>query len=70
MSTPPSQDGEFTFMGTVDGSNVRFEFETDYERAPPPITPTGSVTVDEMAEPVDFGGLAVENWSALRSEDE
>lgn len=36
VSTPPSPEGEPTFMGRVDGSSVRFEFDIDYVRSRTP----------------------------------
>ena len=67
VSTPPSPDGELTFMGIVDGSSVRFEFDTDYEGAAFPITLTGRITSGRMEGSADFGGLALGDWNAVRS---
>ena len=57
-------------MGTVDGSSVRFEFDTDYEGAALPITLSGRITSGRMQGPADFGGLAVGDWNAVRSRDD
>ena len=69
VSTTPSPEGELAFMGRVDGSSVRFEFDTDYEGAALPITLTGRITSGRMEGPANFGGLAVGDWNAVRSRD-
>ncbi len=69
-TTPPGPDGEpFVFVGSVDGSSVHFEFETDYEGALLLVTMTGDLVGRRMEGPVDFGGLAIGDWNATRSSD-
>lgn len=69
VSAPPGPDAQFTFEGSVDGSNVRFEMEVDYQGTPLPITLTGSTSEASMDGIADFGGMAQGTWSAERSED-
>ena len=70
VSTPPGPNGTFTFAGSVEGSRVRFEMETEYEGAAMPITLTGGIRDTRMEGPADFGGLAMGDWNAVRSEDD
>ena len=70
VSTPPGPNGTFTFAGSVEGSRVRFEMETEYEGAAMPITLTGGIRDSRMEGPADFGGLAMGDWNAVRSEDD
>lgn len=69
VQAPPGPDPQLTFSGTVNGSSVQFEFETDYQGAPMAITLFGSVEGSHMDGSADFGGLAQGTWSAEKAEE-
>lgn len=69
VQAPPGPEPQLTFAGTVNDSSVQFDFETDYQGAPLPITLTGNVAGGHMDGVADFGGLAQGTWSAEKSEE-
>ncbi len=61
--------GQFEMKGTVDGSNVRFAWELNFEGTPFDIVFTGTLADGAMSGSADFGGMAQGNWSAERAAD-
>lgn len=69
VTTPPSPEGTFTFVGTVDGESVTFDMVVDYQGTELPIGLTGTLEGDRMEGVADFGGMAQGSWDAVRTED-
>lgn len=69
VSVPPGPEPQLTFEGTLEGQDVQFYFEIDYQGMNLPITLTGTVTESRMDGSADFGGMAQGTWSAEKAED-
>ena len=63
------QFGSLEMMGTIDGMEVRFEWEIDMQGTPLDIVFTGTLEDDEISGTADFGGMAEGGWSAKRVEN-
>ena len=55
--------------GALDGSDVRWSWDLDYQGTPLDILLAGTVTEGSMSGMADFGGLADGTWSAKRVEE-
>ena len=54
--------------GVLDGSDVRWSWDLDYQGTPLDILLAGTVTEGSMSGMADFGGFADGTWSARRVE--
>ena len=60
--------GTFEMKGTVDGDNIRFAWDFDFQRTPIYIVFSGTVEDDGMSGSADFGGMGTGGWTAKRAE--
>ncbi len=61
--------GTFEWKGTLEGSEVRFQWELDMQGTPLDIVFTGTVAEGAISGTADFGGMGQGDWSAKRAED-
>ena len=65
--------GEFAALvmaGVVDGSDVRWSWDLDFQGTPLDVVLAGTVTDGSMSGIADFGGMAEGTWSASRDATE
>ncbi len=55
--------------GVLEGSDVRWSWDLDFQGTPLDILLAGTVTEGSMSGYADFGGLAEGSWSASRVEE-
>ena len=60
--------GTIEMAGTVDGDNVRFQWELDLQGTPLDIVFTGVLAEDTLSGTADFGGMGQGDWTAKRTD--
>ena len=58
-----------TMTGVVEGSDVRWSWDLNYQGTPLDVVLAGTVTEGAMSGFADFGGMAEGSWSAKRAEE-
>ena len=61
--------GPIEMKGTVDGANVLFAWELDFQGTPLDIVFTGILADGAMSGTADFGGMGQGDWTAKRAEN-
>ena len=54
--------------GVVDGSDVRWSWDLDFQGTPLDVVLAGTVADGSMSGMADFGGMAEGTWSASKDE--
>ncbi len=67
-ATGDTEFGSFEMTGTIDGSDVRFQWELDMQGTPLDIVFTGTLADGMLSGTADFGGMGEGDWTAKRVE--
>ena len=68
-ATGDTEFGSFEMTGTIDGSDVLFEWELDMQGTPLDIVFTGTLADGMLSGTADFGGMSEGDWTAKRVEN-